>query len=212
MNDEETWNAIRDHRRAVADLLATLSNAQWDTSSLCAGWSVRDVAAHLTVISCPPSASSLLADLARARGNMHRLNTIVTKRRAHASPPEDLVALLRSGADSRRLPTVTDKRNVLFDLLVHGMDICVPLGLSLPIPPAAGAQAATRIWQMGWPFRARRRLRGLHLVATDVEWSAGDDADPQLRGPIAAHLLLLTGRTAAAAPLLSGDGLPAVRP
>jgi hypothetical protein len=57
---------------------------------------------------------------------------------------------------------------------------------------------------MGWPFHARRRLRGLRLVATDCDWSAGDGAE--VRGPIGALLLLLTGRYGAAAPQLDGPG------
>ncbi len=60
---------------------------------------------------------------------------------------------------------------------------------------------------MGWPFWARRRLRGLRLTAVDTTWTVGDGAD--VRGPIAAMLLLLTGRPAAL-PQLTGDGLPTV--
>jgi hypothetical protein len=37
------------------------------------------------------------------------------------------------------------------------------------------------LWTMAWPFWARRRLRGLRLVATDADWSAG--AGKELRGP-----------------------------
>ncbi len=204
MDVEETWQVVEQQRRAVADLLDGLTPEQWEAPSLCAGWRVRDVAAHLTLISLPPSAGSMLADLVRARGSMHLANTLASKRRAER-PTEQLVADLRTYAGSRKLPVVTDRRNVLFDLLVHGQDIAVPLGVDLPVPPAAAAEGATRVWTMGWPFWARRRLRGLHLSATDVDWSMGSGAE--VRGPIRALLLLLTGRTAAAAPLLSGPGL-----
>jgi hypothetical protein len=57
---------------------------------------------------------------------------------------------------------------------------------------------------MGWPFWAKRRLRGLRLVATDTAWSAGEGAE--VRGPAQALLLLLTGRTEAALPHLDGPG------
>jgi uncharacterized protein (TIGR03083 family) len=204
MDIEETWREIEQHRRTIADLLEGLTPQQCESPSLCTGWRVRDVAAHLTLISLPPAPGSLLADLVRARGSMHMLNTLTTKRRAQR-PPEQLVIDLKTHAASRKLPVVTDRRNVLFDLLVHGQDIAVPLGIDLPIPPAAAAEGATRVWAMGWPFWARRRLRGLHLSATDVDWSVGSGAE--VRGPIRALLLLLTGRTAAAAPLLSGPGL-----
>jgi hypothetical protein len=58
---------------------------------------------------------------------------------------------------------------------------------------------------MGWPFWARRRLRGVRLLATDTDWVVG--AGAELRGPISMLLLLMTGRAAAALPHLSGAGV-----
>lgn len=208
MDADQSWNVIEQQRLAIAGLLDGLTAAQWETPSLCAGWRVRDVVAHLTTVPEPPSPGSMVADLVRARGSFDRMNTLVTRRRA-ARPVADLVAALRSHAGSRQLPVVTNYRNVLFDVLVHGQDIAVPLGLHLVMPAEATAAGATRVWDMGWPFWAKRRLRGVRLTATDVAWSAGSGAE--IRGPIRAQLLLLTGRTAAARPLLSGAGLEAVR-
>ena len=94
----------------------------------------------------------------------------------------DIVAELRTNADSRRLPVVTNYRNILFDVLVHAQDIAIPLGRDYPMPPEAARAGADRVWTMGWPFWARRRLRGLRLLATDIDWSAG--AGAELRGPI----------------------------
>jgi uncharacterized protein (TIGR03083 family) len=203
MDEERSWQAIERQRLAIADLVAGLSHEQWEEESLCAGWRVRDVAAHLTLVSLPPSPGSLLADLVRARGSFHELNTLAARRRAERSP-DRIVADLRESAASRQIPVVSNRRNVLFDALVHGQDIAIPLGLDLPMPPDAAADGASRVWAMGWPFWARRRLAGLRLTATDVDWSAGAGAEVQ--GPIRALLLLVTGRTAAAAPLLSGAG------
>jgi hypothetical protein len=45
----------------------------------------------------------------------------------------------------------------------------------------------------------------MRLTATDVDWSVGSGAE--IRGPIRGLLLLLTGRTAAAVPMLSGEGV-----
>lgn len=205
MDENRSWQAIERQRLAIAGLLAGLTPEQWESPSLCAGWRVRDVAAHLTLVSLPPSPGSLLADLARARGSMHRMNTFATRRRA-GRPPDRILADLRDSAGSRKLPVVSNRRNVLFDALVHGQDIAIPLGLDLPVPVDAAADGATRVWEMGWPFWAKRRLRGLRLTATDVDWSVGSGAE--VRGPIRAHLLLVTGRTATAAPMLAGDGVP----
>jgi len=49
MNDTEVWSAIDDQRRRTADLLEQLSEGEWRHASLCPGWTVRDVAAHLTL-------------------------------------------------------------------------------------------------------------------------------------------------------------------
>src|SRR4051812_49336691 len=47
MNRDESWRVIAWQRRGLADLLDELSEAEWETPSLCAGWRVRDVAAHV---------------------------------------------------------------------------------------------------------------------------------------------------------------------
>ena len=145
----------------------------------------------------------MLADGIRARGSFHRLNHDIAVRHA-ARPTRDIVAE-RTYADSRRLPVVTNYRNIGFDVLVHTQDIAIPLGRDYPMPAEAALAGAERVWTMGWPFWARRRLRGMRLLATDTDWSAG--AGVELRGPIAMLLLLLTGRTATALPHLSGPGV-----
>jgi uncharacterized protein (TIGR03083 family) len=194
MDREESWQVIAEQRRQLAELLGGLTAAEWEAPSLCAGWRVRDVAAHVALAPQPPGLWAMTADAVRAGGRFHRLNHDVSVRHAQR-PVADLVDELRRYADSRRLPFVTNYRNILFDTLVHTQDIALPLGRQVRMPPVAAAAAATRVWRMGWPFWARRRLRGVRLVATDVDWSAG--AGPELAGPIDALLLLLTGRDAA---------------
>ena len=105
----------------------------------------------------------------------------------------------------RRKPAITTLDNLLFDALVHIQDVAVPLGRTVPTRLHAAREGAEQVGRMGWPFYARRRLRGLRLSATDVDWSAG--AGAEVRGPLQALLLLLTGRTEAALPHLSGPGL-----
>ena len=204
MDVEMSWQVIKDQRLAIADLLDGRPAASWETPSLCEGWRIRDVAAHVSLVALPPSSGTLLVDLIRARGSFHQLNTNASLRRAERAP-EQLIADLRQHAGSRRVPVVSDHRNVLFDVLVHAQDIAIPLGVDLPMPPAAAAAGATRVWSMGWPFWARRRLSGLRLTATDIDWTTGSGTD--VHGPIRALLLLLTGRTQAALPMLAGNGL-----
>jgi hypothetical protein len=48
MDAEATWRHIDQQRADLADFLEALTTDQWDTPSLCAGWTVRDVGVHLT--------------------------------------------------------------------------------------------------------------------------------------------------------------------
>jgi hypothetical protein len=150
----------------------------------------------------------MLADGIRARGSFHRLNHDIAVRHA-ARPPQR--TSLPSCSGTRILagyPVVTNYCNILFDMLVHAPDIAIPLGRDYPMPPEAARAGADRVWTMGWPFWARRRLRGLRLLATDIDWSAG--AGAELRGPIGMLLLLLTARTTTAVPQLPGPGVRTV--
>jgi hypothetical protein len=98
-------------------------------------------------------------------------------------------------------------RETLIDILVHSQDIALPVGRQLSMRPEAAAFAATRVWRSGYPFWPRRRLAGYALNATDADWSAG--AGWEVRGPIDAILLLLTGRTIALT-RMTGAGAPAL--
>jgi hypothetical protein len=55
---------------------------------------------------------------------------------------------------------------------------------------------------------SKKRAAGLHLVATDVDWSHGDG--PEVRGPGEAILLALTGRTVVLDEL-TGEGVATLR-
>src|SRR4029453_18524093 len=124
MDREESWRVITEQRLALARLLEGLSDNEWEQPSLCAGWRVRDVAAHVSLVALPPSPGSMLMDLIRARGKMPQLHTLVSRRRAGRAP-EQLIADLRQRAGSRKIPIVSDQRNILFDLLVHMQDIAI---------------------------------------------------------------------------------------
>ncbi len=204
MDREASWRIIQAQRLSLADLLEGLSDRQWETPSLCVGWRVRDVAAHIALAPQVPGIPSMVADAVRARGSFNRLNHDTAVRHADR-PVSQIVAELREHAGSRRLPVVTNYQNILFDTLVHGQDIALPLGISRHVPTDAARAGASRVWTMGWPFWARRKLRGFRLTADDVTWTVGDGAP--VRGPVDALLLLLTGRLAAL-PRLTGDAIP----
>lgn len=201
MDRDEVWQTIDDERLSLADLLDDLSAEEWETPSLCAGWRVRDVAAHLTLAHA--GMLSAMVWMLRARGNFNRMVRDSAVRQAEL-PVDQFAVLLRGMVGSRRKAPGVSHLEPLLDILVHGQDIAIPLARPRLMPTVAAANAATRVWSMGWPFRARQRLSGLELVATDHRWSAGHGM--LVEGPMAAILLLLTGRLAAV-PQLSGPGV-----
>ncbi len=192
MERDTIWQHVDQQRREVADLIDSIDArhpAAWDTPSLCAGWTVRDVAAHLT-----HSAIGLPRMMLEAARSGFRFNAIVDRMaRADARSPERIAENLRAMVGSRRHPPGTTEMEPLIDLLVHAQDICVPLGIDRPMPVDAAVAAAERVWGMGFPFAARKRLAGTRLVATDADFTAGDGRE--VAAPIGELLMMLTGRT-----------------
>ena len=203
MDNQEMWRAIERQRLVVADLLDTLDPQDWETPSLSVGWRVRDVAAHLAMATRVVRLRTILGLAVRARGDFDRVNHDLAVDYA-ARPPAALAHELRTRAASRERPAVTTPGNMMFDVIVHAQDIAVPLGRHLAMPADLAPTAATTIWQLGWPWWTRRQFRGLRFRATDADWSAGEGLE--VRGPIRALILALTGRPIAL-PHLEGPGL-----
>jgi uncharacterized protein (TIGR03083 family) len=206
MDREEIWRAVDASRAAFADELETLADAEWERPSRCPGWTVRHVAAH--VISSPQAGlPRMAAAMWRARGDFNRC-VYDEAVRWGARPPADIVADYRRLAGSRRTPPGVTPEVALLDVLVHTSDALDPLDRHRPMPPAAAAVAADRVWRRSFPFRARQRFRGIRLLATDVPWTAG--AGAPVTGPMESLLLVLTGRSDGVCGL-SGDGLDKLR-
>lgn len=205
MDEAAMWQVLDDERAGLADLLGSLNAGQWAHPSLCAGWTVREVAAHLS-LGPRIGLGTFLIEIVRARGGFNRL-VDGTARREAARPRDELVAALRAASGSRHLAPGQRLPDAMMDVLVHGQDIALPLGIDRPMPLEAARVSAEHIWHRGFPFHPDRRLRGFRLTATDVSWSAGDGDDVQ--APIATLLLLLTGRYAVL-PGLTGPGAAAL--
>jgi uncharacterized protein (TIGR03083 family) len=136
----------------------------------------------------------------------------ITARSRAERPVDQLIAQIRAMIGSRRHNIGLTCLETLTDILVHGQDIAIPLHRELQIPPAAAAAAATRVWTQRVKGKARVfhnvPIGGCRISATDTPWSVGEG--PEVQGPIATILLLLTGRPAAL-PQLSGAGAETLR-
>ena len=206
MQREEIWQAVDAQRLDLTDVLEGLTARQWEQPSLCPGWRVRDVAAHLT-LGPLGTIGWVTKEFVRARGDFNRMIHTTAVERGRL-PVDRIVADLRSIVGSRRLALGTSIHEPLLDILVHGQDIAIPLGIERKMPLDAARSSAERVWRKSFPFRARRRLHGLRLSATDIAWDRG--AGEPVEGPIWALLLALTGRPAAL-PHLTGAGVDLLR-
>jgi uncharacterized protein (TIGR03083 family) len=203
---EEVFAASSAERRGVADLLESLDEAALATPSLCAGWDVRTVGAHLaTAITARvlPFALSAIRYRSFDRANYER------SLQAGRQPVADIVAALRAHAESRFSPPGTGPLAPLTDVLVHSGDMRRPLGLPHD-PPAERVRAALEFLtgSRTFGFVPRGALRNLRLVAPDVDFAFG--SGPELQGRGADLMMALTGRSTLLAQL-SGDGVEVLR-
>lgn len=193
--------------RAVADMLSELSEEQQTTPSLCRGWSVHDVAAHLVMpleVGMPTFVLTMLA----CRGDFDRANVRLTRQQARR-PFAEIVEVLRRRAASRFTPPGSGPEAPLTDLLVHGLDIRWPLGLARELPQEPVRTSLTFLTgRSADGLVPRGLLDGLHVRADDIDWAHG--RGPAVSGRAEALLLVLTGRSAGLG-ALTGDGLPTLR-
>lgn len=197
----DVWARVAQTRTELIEQLEGIDPSRWDGRSLCERWRVRDVVAHLIL---PERFSPLggLGGLIRARFSLARFIEQDAIRRGGAPTPE-LIAAYRAAIPRRSTPPGRSPQHVLDDLLVHGQDIRRPLGLAWSYPPEVLIAVASTL-HGDRAFGLPRRVRGLELTATDVQWTAGT-GEP-VTGPAEALILAMAGRPAALAEL-DGPGL-----
>jgi uncharacterized protein (TIGR03083 family) len=191
----------RDEREDLADLLSGLTPEQWAHPSLCAGWRVREVAAHVVSFE-EMSPRELTARFVRGRLQMDRINGLGVSDLGGDST-EQLIALLRDNAEPKGMGAGFGGRVALTDNMIHQQDIRRPLGLARTIP-AERLRAALDFVRYSPTIRGALRVHGVRLVATDSDWCYGKGAEVQ--GPGEALLMVMAGRPDALRDL-DGPGL-----
>src|SRR3546814_17155713 len=68
---------VLDERAELVELLRGLSEQEWETPSLCAGWRVRDVVGHLLQDTLSPLGYA--AVVVKSRGSVSRTNSALTQ-------------------------------------------------------------------------------------------------------------------------------------
>jgi uncharacterized protein (TIGR03083 family) len=182
---------IAAQRGSLAAVLDALPASGWDEPTLCAGWRVREVVAHVTM-PFRYSGPRFLLELARSRGRFNEMADRVARRDAARMSPAELAGAVRSNTGHPWRPPGGGFEGALAHDVIHGLDITVPLGLAFAVP-----EERLRLVLPGSPTGKTVRffgadLAGIEFRARDMDWTLG--AGTPLTGAAADLLLAMCGR------------------
>jgi uncharacterized protein (TIGR03083 family) len=198
----DIWEAVHEERLGLAERLAGLDEDQWNAASLCDKWRIRDVLAHVTAgAEGAYGVGAVIGGMLRNGLSFSRWLAEDGRRRGDQDPAT-ILQLLNNAAGNRKSPPGAPTISVLTDVMIHGQDICRPLGIERVLPEEHLIPVADFV-QSTFVFGAKKRTAGLRLQATDMDWSHGDG--PEVTGPAEALVMTMAGRQVAFADL-AGDG------
>ncbi|HUZ39442.1 MAG TPA: maleylpyruvate isomerase family mycothiol-dependent enzyme [Streptosporangiaceae bacterium] len=199
-DDAKTWAMIHAERKALAATLEGLTPEQWGSASLCEGWTVGLLAAHI-LAGAEQTPGHFLTGMMTTGFRFNALMERDARSRAQL-PPDQIVDRLRQRTTTTNHPPAPVMA-MLGEVVVHGEDIRRPAGLPGTVADGAANACLEMYTKASFPVGGKKRIRGLRLAATDTGWSYG--AGPEVSGPALSLLLAMTGRAAGLAGL-SGDG------
>jgi uncharacterized protein (TIGR03083 family) len=199
----ELWPLIHAQRKTCAEMVSGLDGGQLATPSLCGGWTVGDVAAHM-IASGEMTVGGFYGKFLKAG---FRFDTMVARDvsaiRGESSSASALGnRLAATGSRTNHPPGPVAA--MLGEAIVHGEDMRRPLGLPSEVPVEAMVKAADFYKRSNLIVGTKKRIAGVRLRATDADWAHGEG--PEASGPMLSLLLAMTGRHGALADL-SGDGV-----
>ncbi|MFC7403798.1 maleylpyruvate isomerase family mycothiol-dependent enzyme [Georgenia alba] len=177
-------------RERLVGLLAGLTPEQWATPSLCEGWRVREVVAHITM-AYRISGPAFFAGLLRSWFRFHRYADRAAKADTAKLTDAQLLEVLRENIRHPWQPPGGGQAGALSHDVIHGLDITEPLCLP-PVPPERIALVLDGSGGRDFDYFGVD-LRGTRLIATDAEVRVGDGPD-EVTMPAKDVLLVLTGR------------------
>lgn len=201
MPGTDIWPVVHQERAALAADLQPLTDEQWQMPTLCPEWTVRDVVAHMTA-TAKVSGARFFPKLAAAGFRLKKMQERDIAVERGDSPKDALARFEAQVTSSLHPPGPVD--TWLGEVIIHAEDIRRPLGIVHAYPPAAVVRVADFYKGSNLVIGAKRRIRGLTLLATDADWSTGEG--PEVVGPVLSLLMAMTGRRRALDEL-SGEGL-----
>lgn len=189
LSASDYWELIHAGRARIADMLDGLTPQQWHSRSLCAEWTIEQVAAHLTA-AAGTGRWAWLRSITLAGFNADRHNARRLARHLGSTPQE-------TGERFRRSVMLTiaptkDYAAWLGEVIVHGQDIARPVGITLTPDPVAVREVATFFAAKDFAVNTHTAVKGLALEATDADFAAG--SGPLVRGPLLSLVMAMAGR------------------
>ena len=192
MDKRELRDQIRLERSELLSLLESLTPREWEVPSLCEGWLVRDVVAHL--VAYDRFDPSLALHFVKARFSVDRVNVRTAAAwRSHST--DALLDRLRRNLVPGGITRVIGWRVELQDAVVHQQDVRRPLDRPRVIPPERLVAVLGCLVDPPFLSGVPMRADGLRLNATDLDWSWGERG-AEVSGSGEALVMALAGRTA----------------
>jgi len=190
ITDADLAAEIGAERSDLAAMLAALPASSWDLPTLCAGWRVRDLVAHVTM-PFRYSAARFVAELTRSRGNFDAMSDRCA-RRDGAAPPAELLGALKDNVTNPWKPPGGGYAGALTHDVIHGLDASVPLGIGRRVPGHRLRLVLDAITAPAARKHFGTDVSGIELRASDIDWSSGSGVP--LSGTAQDLALVLCGR------------------
>jgi uncharacterized protein (TIGR03083 family) len=127
----DLWATIHGERAALAADLQGLPDERWSTPSLCSGWTVRDVLAHMTA-TAQITPASFFPKLVGSRFSFNRMQAKDIARAKGDSPASTLRNFEAVTTSTKRPPGPID--TMLGEVVIHSQDIRRALGIAHDYP------------------------------------------------------------------------------
>ncbi|WP_328529817.1 maleylpyruvate isomerase family mycothiol-dependent enzyme [Nocardioides sp. NBC_00368] len=185
------WSVVHTEREALIRDLETLAPARWTTPSLCTGWTVHDVLAHMIDVATTTRLGFVRRMIA-ARGDFDRDNQTGVDRERAEDPAATLASFRRVAGRTATPPAPLATR--LVEEFAHGEDIRRPLGIRRDYPVEHVVTALRYLADTSQKWGGgKERAQRVRLVATDADVAIG--TGPEVRGSAIALALALSGRS-----------------
>ena len=201
----DIWPTVHAERKSLATDLQSLTDARWNTKSLCSEWTVQDLVAHMTA-TAKVTPANFFPKIIASGFSFHRMQE-KDNARERGSSSIDTLANFQAIIDSKKRPP-GPPQTMLGEVIIHSEDIRRALKIEHTYPTEGVTQVADFYKGSNLIIGAKKRIAGVHLQATDTEWAHGDG--PEVSGPILGIVMAMTGRKAYLDDL-SGPGVEVLR-